>query len=327
MPTPRPPATIEAEPVGPAAAELERAQRELDEIMEADFSDPTKLKLGSQNFGTSNSAYQYYLSIKEQLPDWWNEFANALDKKTGGPKYKSVRQFAISRTSNKRHQDLIVKMIGPEPAAYNQRNPDKNHLSSGTGKWLKVPWLGDWKSRRLNGYWSPQHPAKVKNLVKAIKEKLSGFEAVRSAAPFLVQMMAQYTKLSEQVNETFAGQGMDVNAGPSEANIARFHTYLNLQWALSLKQLRLLHEWYLAHGVSTNKEQVIEVHNTQVNQILQNNGQASMTDGMTNKQLEAIKLAQMLLIHEDNFKMPLPKDNIQPPEKPAERPKSNGKVM
>ena len=304
--------------------ELQESGQELDAILDADFSSPTALKIGLPNFSTKNRAFQYYKRIKPQLAGWWQEFSGELDSKTGGPKYKTVHQFARAKTNNAEEQSWIVMMIGQEPAAFNEgrSNGHYNRRKGMSGKWLKVPWLGDWKARRLNGYWAPEHPAKLKSLTKSLKEKLDGFEAVRSAAPFLVQMMARYTRLGEQVDQVFAGQALDMNDGPSEKNKARFYTYLEMQKAVSRIQLRLLHEWMLVHGVSINGE---PIHVTQVNNMLVANGQSpiGMADSMTNKDLEAVRLAKMLQLHASNFEMPLPETGT--PKKEPEKVKTNGK--
>jgi hypothetical protein len=317
------PSTLDAEYLdAPLPEELQESESELDGILGTDFSDPVKLKLPATCFRLNNPAFVYYKSIQSKLSGWWEEFSTELDEKTGGPKYRTIRQFALVKSKVAREQEWIEQMIGPEPAAYNLRGSTR-----GKGVWLRVPWLGDWKARRLNGYWAPEHPAKIKALAKSLKEKLAGFEAVRSAAPFLVQMMAKYERLGEKVDQVFGGQPLDQKAGPSEANKARFYTYLEMQKSVTRIQLRLFHEWMLAHGVSINGE---PVHVTQINQMLVANGQSpvGMADGMTNKDLEAVRLVKMLQLHADNFKMPLPTGEIvkkeQEPEKSV---KGNGKVM
>jgi hypothetical protein len=158
----------------------------------------------------------------------------------------------------------------------------------------------------MNGYWAPEHPAKIKSLVESLKEKLAGLEAVRSAAPFLVQMIARNIRVGEQIDQVFGGQALDLNDGPSEKNQARFYSYLKMQKAVTEIQLTLLHEWMLVHGVSTDGN---PVQITQVNQMItQANGGrlAGMADSVTVRDLETIKLARMLQMHSETFDMPLP---------------------
>ena len=323
----RKPVTIAAESPGePLPVEMDQDAWDLskddglDAILDADFSSPTTLKIGRNNFAGNNPAYRYYREIAPNLAQWWTEFAGELEETTGGPKYKTIHQFARAKSKVPQQQVWIEQMIGAEPAAFNCRDNRKS------GRWIKVPWLGDWKARRINGYWAPEHPAKIKSLVRSLKEKLNGFEAVRSAAPFLVQMMARYTRLGEQVDQVFGGQALDISKGPTEQNKSRFYTYLEMQKSVTRIQLRLLHEWMLAHGVSTSGE---PVHVTQVNNMLVQAGQspAGLADGMTNKDLQAIKLARMLQVHADNFEMPLPGTDTKPPIQEEKPQKGNGKVM
>lgn len=305
---------LEAEVVSSLPDELQESEKELDAILDADFSDPVKLKIKTSEIKAGSPPYQFYLRVQSHLAEWWDEFSKELDQKNGGPKYKSIQQFARAKSKNVNEQEWIVGMIGTEPKTYNEgRRGNKV-------KWQVIPWLGDWKARRTNAYWAPEHPAKIKSLVRSLKEKLQGFEAVQSSAPYLVQMMARYTRLGEQVDQVFAGQALDPNAGISEDNKARFYTYLEMQKAVTRVQLRLLHEWWTAHGLSTNGQPVMI---TQVNQMFQNAGVNPAGIDMSAKDMEAIKLARMLSTHADNFQMPLPKDVVQ--EKPPV--KANGKQV
>jgi hypothetical protein len=305
----------------PRTVELVESERELDAILQADFTSPTQLKMGLQYFSKHNPAFRFYREVQPRLAQWWEEFSQELDQKTGGPKYKTIYQFARAKSKVPRERDWIAHMIGPEPATYNQKN------GKAPGRWLRIPWLGDWKARRMNGYWAPEHPAKIKALAQSLKEKLVGLEAVRSAAPYLVQMMARYMKLAEQVDQVFAGQPLDMNDGPSEKNKARFYSYLEMQKAVTGMQLRLFHEWMLVHGVSTDGN---PVQITQVNQMLMTDQSAAgLADSMTHRDLEAVKLARMLQLHAENFEMPLPETSGPVVTKDTEKlpAKGNGKMM
>jgi hypothetical protein len=314
--------TMQPEIVDALPEELQESKEKLDAILDADFTDPTKNKLGRGYFSNNNPAYRYYQTIAPKLARWWDEFSGELDPKNGGPRYRTVHQFAVAKSKDAREQEWIAQMIGPEPAAFNWKCKDNGK----NGKWLRVPWLGDWKARRTNGYWAPEHPAKIKSLVRSLKDKLQGFEAVQSSAPYLVQEMATYMRLSEQVDQVFAGQALDLNEGISDKNKARFYTYLEMKKAVTRVKLRLLHEWWTCHGLSTNGQPVMI---TQVNQMFQNAGMATPAGMMdTNvKDLQAIKLARMLQTHAENFDMPLPED--QPPKKEPEKVhiKTNGKQV
>lgn len=312
---------LEGEVADTLPEELEESAQVLDGILDADFDDPTKQKLKHKFSGRDNPAYTYYLSIKPHLPDWWHEWQTELDGKNGGPKYKTVHQFAITRSQNPREQYWFESMIGPAPVTCNHREIKKGRRKD---NYLKVPWLGDWKSRRQNAYWAPEHPGKIKSLTKALKDKLQGFEAVQSSAPYLVQEMATYMRLSEQIDHVFAGQALDPNKGIGEENKSRFYTYLEMKKAVTRVKLRLLHEWWQAHGMSTNGQPIIFA---QVNNMLQQNGLGPVMQGdVSGKDMEAIKLAKMLQLHAENFQMPLPSPEAQK-QQPEKAKPTNGKVM
>lgn len=50
-------------------------------------------------------------------------------------------------------QELIYEMIGTEP--------DKQNL--------RVPWLGDWKRRRMAGWYTPVLPNNIKRLQRVVE--------------------------------------------------------------------------------------------------------------------------------------------------------------
>ncbi len=317
--------------------DLDESKEELDAILDAAVVQPQPLKQPnvtrqgneshiSQLLPTMPStkalqqyiedAYQYYLSIKPKLSQWWEDF-KSLDEKHGGQKYPSILKFAQSRTKDEKQVQWITQMIGPTPQLY--QSTTKNRRKQ---EWQKVPWLGDWIARRQDGFWAPSHPAKIKCLANTLKKKLQGLDAVRSGAPYLVQMMATYMKLKEQVDAVFGGQALDLSKGPTEANKARFYDYMAMQKAVTRVQLRLWQEWKEANGVGKGDP----IHVT-INQLLNATGQ--IQDAPGRKELEAAKLARMLMTHADNFNMPLPEDQRKPPEKaPEPKPaRSNGKIM
>ena len=306
------PTVLEAEVVDSLPDDLQASQEQMDAILNADFDDPTTEKV-KQSYSTRNLAWQYFKSIQHRLPKWWELFSTAIDQNNGGPKYKTIFQFAKSRTKNPKEIEWICSMLGPKPSRYNQR--DKNKTPQGI--WLSVPWLGNWMYRRNNGYWAPEDPNKIKELSRSIKTKLQGFEAVQSSAPYLVQEMAVYMRLSEQIDQVFAGQPLDLSKGISDENKARFYTYLEMKKAVTRVKIRLLHEWWAVHGVGIGSNQV------NYNSVTNNTIVAGRELPASAKDMEAIKLARMLSTHADNFQMPLPKDR-EPEKAPV---KTNGKVM
>lgn len=313
-------AVWDTEAIEPLPVEIQESKEQLDAILDADFDLPIKDKLRGP-YVANNPPLHYYKTIQPQLSQWWQEWCEALDERNGGPKYKTVAQLAKAKTKNPQQQRWLEAMIGPAPIVSQYKGGPRNK-----GQWLVVPWLGDWKQRRSNGWWAPEQPKKITGLVKCLKDKLQGLEAVQASAPYLVQEMATYQRLSEQVDQVFAGQALDLNKGITEENKSRFYTYLEMKKAVTRIKLRLLHEWWLAHGVSTDGQPVAI---TQVNALFQNAGMpAGIADSMPIKDLEALKLARMLQMHSDNFNMPLPSED-QPQVKKPEKPviKGNGKVM
>jgi hypothetical protein len=165
--------------------------------------------------------YKYYLKIAGSFQEWWEEWNTTLDKK-GKLKYRSVWQFAQAKTRNKKEQNWVVQMIGPEP-----KTPSGN---------IAVPWLGDWKQRRQSGYSVPIFPSEIRNITRALKDKLANVEAVKSLAPYVVQSMMQYERLMQQVNDLFGGQVFDINYPPHhQVNVMRWQRY-----SVMLKEITLM---------------------------------------------------------------------------------------
>jgi hypothetical protein len=132
------PITLEEEVMETTApVELHESQQGPDTILDADFANPTQLKLGLQYFSKHNPAFRFYREVQPKLARWWEEFSQELDRETGGPKYKTIYQFARSKSKVPKEQEWIEMMIGPEPATYNHKN------GKTLGRWLRIPWLGD----------------------------------------------------------------------------------------------------------------------------------------------------------------------------------------
>jgi len=293
---------------------LEDDTEGLDAAAAADSFAPTKVK--NHHCDKGNPAYRYFLSVRSQLADWWEEFRTELDPVTGGPKYRTVSQFARSKTKNEQEQRWIKGMIGSVPCVYGDPRTQKKVV------YLKIPWLGDWKTKRSERYWAPDQPAKIKALARAIKEKLVAWDAIRSAAPLLVREMASYEKLSEQIDEAFAGQPFDLTK-PLQENVTRFNTYFAMKTSVTQIKLRLMDQWMLVHGINPKDP----VQMTQVNMTL-----GAQAEQPNERDLQAIKMVRMLQMHSETFKMPLPKFKseqqvieAEPAEPSVKTP--NGKVM
>src|ERR1700686_1812809 len=107
------PVTVEQKVTGTSLPEeLQRSERELDAILDADFTSPTQLKMGLQYFSKHNPAFRFFREVQPKLAQWWEEFNQQLDQKTGGPKYKTIYQFARAKSKVPREKDWIPQMIG-----------------------------------------------------------------------------------------------------------------------------------------------------------------------------------------------------------------------
>ena len=140
---------------------------------------------------------KFYLSVRELLPEWWEEFKSALDE-SGMLKYRTVRQFALAKTKNRRQRELICEMIGPRADS----------------KRLRVPWQGDWEERRMGIHAGLPLPQEIKVLAQTFSDKIAAVDAVRSAAPFVIAELSRYKGMSDDIDKAFAGQPLDPNKPP-----------------------------------------------------------------------------------------------------------------
>jgi hypothetical protein len=51
----------------PLPVELQESERELDAILNADFTSPTRLKMGLQYFSRHNPAFRFYREVQPKL--------------------------------------------------------------------------------------------------------------------------------------------------------------------------------------------------------------------------------------------------------------------
>jgi hypothetical protein len=256
--------------------------------------------------------YKFYLSVRQLLPEWWEEFNSALDE-SGTLKYRSVRQFALAKVKNRRQQELICEMIGPRP--------DR--------KRLRVPWLADWLQRRLGIQAGPPLPDEIKVLAQTFRDKIAAVDAVRSAAPFVIAELARYTRVSEQIDKVFAGQPLDPNKAPhGPENQARFKAYQTMQFALTDMKLVLIDQWMTIHGVDPKDPvQVFQLNTISPN--VSSQGVGRPRNDLPWREMELLKLARALQAHEKNFGLPVPKEllgdvmEVEEPERPK---KANDKT-
>jgi hypothetical protein len=82
----------------------------------------------------------------------------------------------------------------------------------------------------MAGYYSPALPHAIKKLAVACREELENVKAIKSTAPYLVQELSMYSKMSEEIMAAFNGQ-MFLPDLPAEdfKNIGRAKAMIVLQ--------------------------------------------------------------------------------------------------
>jgi hypothetical protein len=253
--------------------ELLEDEKELDAIIDADFSVPIKPKwVGTHT--TKTKGYRFYLEVRPKLREWWDEF-NTAQNDRGGCKYRTAFSFARAKGRNDWERQLIWEMIGTRPAV-------------GDKTALRVPWLGDWQLRRANGFWAPENPKKLQALAKAVKEKLQQWEAVRCLAPALVLDWARAERMFEKLEGYYQGEFMNPDTDPdSDENQARANRYLTLAGRILEYKIKVWDQWMAVHGVDPRNP----VCQVQVNSITQQLGNpAGELENLPQYEIQAIRL-------------------------------------
>ena len=276
-----------------------------------------------------SSYYSFYLEIKTQLQDWWDEFNTRLDS-NGRLYYRTLVKFAKEKGKTRTEQELILEMIGPRP-----------ELSPGR-KMLRVPWLGDWQKRRDNGFWAPKQRSHFHELAKTLREKVAGWEKIQAAAPLLLVEWAKLEREEEELMELFGGRQFDLEQSPTgDVNRKRFETYWAYKSKILERKYEVFHEFMKANGVNPdNPVQMFQV-NAMAAQFnspggIMDEGMAVLDDpafntGLQKEGVEILKVAKSLALHARTYNLPLPKTLSDPttppqPEPAVEVQKGNGKV-
>jgi len=135
--------------------------------------------------------------------------------------------------------------------------------------------------------------AGIASLKQAIADKLMGWDAVRSCAPYLLVEMDRVARLGEQVDAAFGGLPFDKSKSPQHPdNVARSFDYLEMLKKITDMKLRLIHEWMLVQGIDPrNPVQIV-----QSNQMMaqENPCQAVNSDEITAREKELIKIVRIL---------------------------------
>jgi hypothetical protein len=214
-------------------------QDDLLDAGEDKYSKPLDVPEDRIAYSKTGKGYKYYLSLKGKWQVWWDEFATALDS-YGKLKYDSIWSFIRSRTKKREEQDFLARMLGPRP-----------YLDEGEKR--DVPWLGDWAERRRQGFWAFDNPRKIKDLEIAYKNNVEKLEAARSLGPVIIRHISRFEKLSEQIDEAFAGKPFLPNEAPnSPRNKIRVRHYIRLHKAVLQVSVTLWGQWLRANGLDPN---------------------------------------------------------------------------
>ncbi len=183
-----------------------------------------------------SKGWKYYLTIKFDLQDWWDEFNSKLDKR-GSVYFKTLDQFIRHKSTSSQQRQWLKEMLGHQPEDFGKKR-------------LSVPWLGDWYRRRKNGSWSIDNKIQLKGLQKAIESTVDSTEAIKACAPFLIQEMLQYEKLREKINNVFGNEPFFRDEAPtSNSNKKRFRTYMSMLTKVTGMKVRLIQEWMRINGI------------------------------------------------------------------------------
>lgn len=254
----------------------------------------------------SGNAYGFYLKIKQNLAEWWEEFNGDLDH-YGRLKHTTVREFIKTKTKSSSERRALYQMIGP---------------ISTREEGCEVPFLGDWDKRRRCGFGVLDQPDKIKPLVAAIKNNIAAAESIKSMTPLLIEELVQYSALQKQVHEAYANRLFLHGKADDKKNHARFNSYTAMLRALSELKIKIIHEIMRVHGVDPNLPQQMR----DMAQIAGGIGAAAALTGLAASQsgmlgvtgvkssdgsmitpftFDAIKMAEHLTRHAHTFKKPL----------------------
>jgi hypothetical protein len=266
--------------------------------------------------------WQFYVKIKDQIPDLWFEFNSAVKDKTK-VKYRDAHSFAKKKFKHREERKYFEWMISPKFVWLEEAESSK-------GKYV-VPWLGDWYKRRQTGYWNTETREHIKGLTNAIKENVESSQAIRATAPFIVQELMRCVRLKEKIDDLFHGEPFD-GTELSKKQSSRFRHYLEMHnkvWEDMQSRIKM---WMTIHGVNPDNPHEMQDMAT-LAQLIGQSSAASALTGMTaglginpslpveNKgngtvlqlngskveiPLDALLLAKHLVDHSNTFLKPLP---------------------
>lgn len=277
------------------------------------------------------TGYNFYLTIRDRIPGWWEEFNSELDSHNR-LKYTTIGDFIKKKTDKSIERKYLHQMFGPA----SNRNED-------------VPWLGNWEKRRSAGFGVLDDSNKIKPLIKVIQNNMAAVESIKSLTPVLVEELVQYTALQKQVHEAFAGKAfIRDKSADDKKNASRFEAYKLMLWSLSELKIKIVNQIMRVHGVNPSKPEMMReiaqiaggvgaaaaITGIAAGQRIPGLGQAmQLPDGsaaITPYTYDAIKLAEHLTRHAHTFKKPLPPDiegEVVTTKEEKRSHKGNGKVV
>jgi hypothetical protein len=298
-----------------------------------------------------SKGWRYYIKIKPVLIDWWNEFNGSLvtNRTNGGHKnrYRDIEHFARHKAKGIERQ-WLVWMISPRKVWERESITHKKHV---------VPWLGDWKARRRNGYWETENKEYIRSLRQAMKDNVSSGQAIRATSPFHVKSLMRWERLADKIDELFEGKPFVDENPHSKSNASRFALYTSMHEKVDGLKASVIHEWMRIHGVDPKNPHEMADMGIMAQMVGQSAAASALTgfaaasslqpmsgqDGKPNGEQmlnlngqgivispDALLLAQHLVKHSQTFKKPLPPmiegEVVKEVVKDSSKDKSNGKA-
>lgn len=172
--------------------------------------------------------------------DWrllWDEFCTET-LPDGRLKYRTAWAFCKAKTRVTRERELMYEIIGPKPLLEK-------------GEILRAPWLGDWKKRRQNTFWSDEDPTKFAAIKRAFKERANKLEAMKAIGPMTIKWMERISGLADKLDESFGGSPINAKYPPDHPkNVNRMQFYLQWMQAIFLMEKKAWNAWLVSNGIS-----------------------------------------------------------------------------
>lgn len=195
----------------------------------------------------NSSGWKFYIKVRPYLGEYWRQFNSDLNSK-GKAKHRTVEEFARVKFKKKEERELFYLMTCSNEEWEVGATLDKS-------KKKIVPWLGDWRQRRKNGYWNEDNGFHTTYLRKALKEGIESSQAIKATAPFLIQSLMRWNRMQAKIDEAYGGEMFLDEAPNTPRNKARFDAYTKMTAAVEKMKIKLMQEWMRIHGVNPSDPQ------------------------------------------------------------------------